>query len=334
MNKSDTKKIIKLISAAKNVYYEGNMKGIVATNNRCNYINESDLIVINAVDPVNVINILSVLSHDCTIFVCNFSSIKNNNEIINFLDDNYSSYQYGRQMLVDGVREESLLIRRTNKKDFTKRDEEITIFLILKTGGDTYTSKYVNATATNIRNYISRKHEIVCITDNFNGITSVDRCIKMQHSLPKWWGKLEMFREDVTKNNHCLYIDLDTVCIKNIDFLCDLPIGFFGIRDFYNLDVFQTGLMKWDVTGETINIYHQGIKEINRFINKGDHEFIGSLPFKKDFIQDEFPGEICSYKKHMAHLYKNYIDPSIICFHGTPRPHTIKHSLITDHWNY
>lgn len=213
--------------------------------------------------------------------------------------------------------------------------EPITIFLVLRTGGDVYTSRYVNTTANNIRNHVTSKHEIVCITDNITGINSIDRVIKMKHNWPKWWGKVELFRDDVTQNSHCLFMDLDTVCVGNIDYLCSPNIGFFGLRDFNQASIFQTGVMKWNVSSSVHRIYH-GFTMGNRtrYMNGGDHEWIGASAPDKKFLQDAFPGEICSYKKHLPHIYKKIINPSIVCFHGNPRPHTVKDAFITSVWKY
>ena len=251
-----------------------------------------------------------------------------------FLDEHCSNFQTSRQMLVNLIKEQSLMIRHTTKKQRDARTDAITIFLVLKTGGPVYDSRYVNATAQNIRNNVTHNAEIVCITDNATGINSVDRIVKMQHNWPKWWGKIELFRPDITANEHAMYIDLDTVCLGNIDYMCRATDGFYGLRDFYALDTFQTGLLKWDICDDTINIYEHNKNDIHKYINKGDHELIGAVAKNKKFLQDAFPGEICSYKKHLGHLYKNYINPSIICFHGDPRPHTVKHDLITSAWKY
>jgi len=238
-------------------------------------------------------------------------------------------------MLVQGVQEKSSFIRFSPTTNVLTRDDPITIFLTLKTGGGIYDHRYVNATARNIRQNVTHPHEIVCITNDSSGITEVDRVVKMQHNWYKWWGKLEAFKPDVTTNKHAMMIDLDTVCLGNIDFLCRATDGFYGLRDFYNLEVFQTGLLKWTINDDTVAIYEKFVKtDFSKYKDKGDHEWVGLEAKDKKFIQDAFPGEVCSYKKHLAHIHKKFMDPSIVCFHGDPRPHTVKDHFIKAVWKY
>jgi hypothetical protein len=205
----------------------------------------------------------------------------------------------------------------------------------LKTGGETYDHRYVNATANNIRNMVNYKHEIVCITDDAYGIDSVDRIIEMKHDWPKWWGKVEMFRSDITQNKHCLFLDLDTVCLSNIDFLCKLPPGFYGLEDFYLNHTFQTGILKWEVNDKTVEIYNKFTEtDVSKYMHKGDHTWIGEHGPPKQFLQNVCPGKIASYKKHMNLITKNHVSPAVICFHGNPRPHAVQDKFITDFWKY
>lgn len=215
------------------------------------------------------------------------------------------------------------------------RTDPITIILVLRTGGDVFNSRYVNAVAKNIKNNITYPHEIVCLTDDASEITEVDRIIPMLHNYPKWWGKIEMFRNDITKNRHCLFLDLDTVICKNIDEICSLTGSFFALYDFYHPAVLQTGIMKWEVNQQSKDIYNNFITtDFSKYIHRGDHEWIGQNVSNFNFLQERLPGYICSYKKDLSYIVKRLKEPNIICFHGVPRPHTITHDFITKHWKY
>lgn len=215
------------------------------------------------------------------------------------------------------------------------RNDPISIFLVLRTGGDVFDSRYVNTVAKNIKNNISYPHEIVCLTDDATGITEVDRIVPMLHNYPKWWGKIELFRSDITKNRHCLFIDLDTVICKNIDQICSLTGSFFALYDFYHPAMLQTGVMKWEVNQQSKAIYNNFITtDFSKYIHRGDHEWIGANVSHFKFLQDCLPEYICSYKKDLSYIAKGLKEPNIICFHGTPRPHTITHDFITKHWKY
>ena len=332
MKKSDIEKLSKFCNAATSIL---SINYSIDRNNFCKIttnIENADLIVINKNTVSDITQVLSKVTSDCTILIMNALPLEAQLEA--FFERN-ARFQFSKLMMIDGARETMMTVVHTKPKDIQySRNDQITIFLVLKTGGDTYTSRYVNATANNIRANLTYNAEIVCLTDDSTGIDSVDRIIKMEHNWPKWWGKLEMFKPGVTGNKHCLYIDLDTVCFKNIDFLCNLPPAFYGIRDFYHLSVLQTGILKWEVNSETQDIYLKNLHHIDKYFNKGDHELIGESVTEPKYLQDIFPGEICSYKKHMGRLYKQYITPSVVCFHGTPRPHTVKHDLIVRHWKY
>lgn len=215
------------------------------------------------------------------------------------------------------------------------RNDPISIFLVLRTGGSTYNHRYVNALSLNIAKNVSYPHEIVCLTNDATGITEVDRIVPMVHDWPKWWGKIELFREDITQNRHCLFLDLDTVVCKSLDEICALTGSFHALYDFYHPTVLQTGIMKWEVNKQSKGIYNNFVTtDFSKYIHRGDHEWIGQNVMNYKFLQDSLPGYICSYKKDLSHLAKGLKDPNIICFHGEPRPHTITHDFITKHWKY
>lgn len=339
MNTSDLLRLRALISQHQSIFLIGGAlpnRYDIPTHKMVADASLSTLIIFNTIDARVVQGALQSIKHACTVLICDFTHTSLVVPVQRFLDASASYIQHSRQMVVDGHREKSLLLYIASKScSYPVRHDPITIFLVLKTGGPVYDHKYVNATARNIRANVTHPHEIVCITDDSTGIVDVDRCVKMKNNWYKWWGKLEVFRDDVTKNKHCLFIDLDTVCTKNIDFLCRLGDGFYGLRDFYTLETFQTGILKWEVNKSTIDIYNSFLlQDFSKYIDKGDHEWTGAVAKDKKFLQDAFPGEFCSYKKHLAHITKKYMEPSVICFHGDPRPHTIKYSFITDVWNY
>lgn len=338
MNKQDLKRINARILECTKFHIVGNRFQFHAAmaNKWSDDITRCDLVVINDTNYNTIYNTLNALKYDCTIIICNFTESTLVTKILAYLDSKPNNFQYSRQMLIDGIREDSILIKYSVGKAFHDRTDPITVFLVLKTGGPVYDSRYVNATASNIRKHLTHSHEIVCITDNSTGIKEVDRVIKMQHNWPKWWGKVELFREGNTQNNHCLFLDLDTVCINNIDFICKPKDKFYGLRDFYTLDTFRTGVLKWETDDPSVtSIYNKFLDEdISKYMNKGDHEWIGSNASNKGFLRDTFPGEICSYKKHLAHIHRQFMNPSIVCFHGDPRPHTVKDSFIKNNWNF
>ena len=68
----------------------------------------------------------------------------------------------------------------------------------------------------------------------------------------------------------------------------------------------------------------------------GDQEFIGNtLKENIDYVQDLYPKQIVSYKKDCVSKTNEVLipeDAKIVCFHGPPRPHQVRHPEIKSHW--
>lgn len=221
-------------------------------------------------------------------------------------------------------------------------DERITIALVLRSGGDTYNARYVNALAENIRNNISFKVKVAVLTDIPKGIDMniVDEIIPLKHKYKGWWSKIELFRPDIFDCDRVVYMDLDTVVVGNIDEIVKYNTVFAGIRDLYHMTMLQTGILVWNPQFNH-HIYHEFAKNPVKAIedhSEGDAKWIRQTAYNYDFLQDEFPHKIVSFKAHCLNKTtgKIRIPPhaSIVCFHGRPRPHTITDPIITRHWKY
>lgn len=311
----------------------------------CDNVNECDLILItDNLRPDASLELLSQLKHHCLILFFNYTFRSYEIALDAFFAKNTATFTPSKRMYTNNttIKEKTLVVLCNPSSNVPEppvvsdTSKVISIFLVLKTGG-VYNYRYVNAVAKNIREKCTKQFEIVCLTDNPKGITEVDRIVPLKHNWAKWWGKVELFREDVTNNSECIFFDLDTVLIDNIDFLWGIDdSNLYGIRDFYRLDVFQTGVLRWKPSRATNAIYNNFVDNdlYSKFMNRGDHEYLGTTKIDKSFLQDKFPNMAVSYKKTVASLSKKLISPSIVCFHGEPRPHTIKHTFITDHWKY
>lgn len=345
--KSDKKRVMEHARDAKKIFILGARPISIQSyfSKITTDANEADLIIItDNLRHDKTISLLSSINHKCNIILFNYTFNTYVKEVNQFLTNNSEQFTSSRRMLADNNkdREKTVLVishpvkEEDGEPKLSSFFKKITIFLVLKSGG-VYDYRYVNATARNIRNNCTMPHEIVCLTDSPYGITEVDRIVPLKHNWDKWWGKIELFREDITDASECIFFDLDTVCMNNIDFLWTLDDDkFYGLRDFYRLDILQTGIMRWKPSPQTHRIYSKFVNEnlYNLYKNKGDHEYMGHIIRDSDFIQDAFPNKVVSYKKSVSAISKKTITPSIVCFHGEPRPHTIKHSFITDHWKY
>lgn len=218
----------------------------------------------------------------------------------------------------------------------------LTIACVLKTGG-WCTADDVLHLRDGIRRHVTVPNNFYCLTNlnggypngtpKFNSSGIVVR--PLEHDLPGWWSKIELFRLP----GPLLYFDLDTVLTGNIDALCEqvLELGdkVLMLRGFRRKDV-ASGIMGWSgdmswVTDMFIHALCMGdhFDETNCLRKgatkrplKGDQDWLLELFWLKDipgyFAQDVFPG-IYSYKNHLQG--KDLPDDArIVCFHGRPRP--------------
>lgn len=345
MINSDLKRLLQLSTDANQIFVLGGYP--VHIRNFKNKITESldhaDLIIISDnLRHDKTIQLLDRIRHSCTILFLNYNYSTYIKHMNSYFQNNITKFTISKQLLSANKkdREHSLIAishPSNESENIIKRPpNKIAIFLVLKSGG-IYDYRYVNATAQNIKNNCTMPHEIICITDTPQKITQVDKIVPFRHNWDKWWGKIELFRDDLTDAQECIFFDLDTVCVGNIDFLWTITDDFvYGLRDFYKLDVFQTGLMRWIPSEQTNYIYNKfvDLQLYEKYKPRGDHEYMGNVIKKKHYLQDKFPGKIVSYKNSLKNLIENKITPNIICFHGEPKPHSVKHSFITEHWKY
>lgn len=221
-------------------------------------------------------------------------------------------------------------------------ETNVNIAMVLRTGGDTYDHRYVNTVATNILNNTSLNVNITCLTDDSSGINPelVTSIIPLKHDYKGWWSKIELFRPDIFPGDRVFYLDLDTVIVKNIDELLMNDSMFSGIRDLYHYNFMQTGLMSWN-PNYNHQIYERFVPRASSIMKnciEGDAGWIRENLHNYDYLQDKFPNKIVSYKAHCVNKNTQEVsipkDASIVCFHGIPRPHTVKKSIITQHWKY
>lgn len=219
--------------------------------------------------------------------------------------------------------------------------EKHNIALVLRTGGDTYTHKYVNTLAENIRDNLGMKVNLAVLTNDSTGFNSnlIDEVIPFKHQYRGWWSKIELFRPDIF-TGRVFYMDLDTVVVNNIDELVKYKTTFAGIRDLYHHNFLQTGVMSWDAA-HNHQVYEDFVPRAASVMSthiEGDAKWIRENVYNYDYLPDQFPGSIVSYKAHCLNKNTGKVtipkDASIICFHGKPRPHTITNPVITQHWKY
>jgi hypothetical protein len=286
------------------------------------------------------------MNYGGTIFISNFDENIHHSQFQatqDFLLAHADDVSVSRQMIVNGVKERFVAVKCYNPKfkplnfnEFHNKNK-VTIATILRTGGEVYDYKYVNALARAIKDNVTVDHEFVVLTDNPSGFCSeVDRTIPFIHNFPKWWGKIELFNPATFNTDRIFYLDLDTSIVGNIDKIVSYDGIFAGLRDFYALHSLGSGVMAWQ-RDKVANIYNRFLPISQKIMNNytmGDQVWIDENKPSIEYLQDIYHRQIVSFKRHCHVNNKIYIPEhaKIVCFHGNPRPHTIQHDILKKYW--
>lgn len=196
---------------------------------------------------------------------------------------------------------------------------------VLRTS-DSYKKEYVDMIYSQCKKF-APNIEFVCISDDEN----VPGYSKMFHDWPKWWPKIEIFRI----HGPVLYLDLDTIIVKNIDELINAAKthDFVSLRDFYKEKdklerTIGSGVLFW--RGDMTYLYEEFLKNPERHMKEcttgrwwGDQGFIEKhLKETPTFWQDVAPNKIVSWKMHCKFGIPK--DAAIVAFHGKPKPWEVK----------
>jgi len=139
---------------------------------------------------------------------------------------------------------------------------------------------------------------------------------------PGWWGKLEVFDPP----ERVIFLDLDTVITGNVDFLFEYNGPFAILRDFGTPRGDNYGSAVMSISAGYGKQVIEGFKTDADSIMKrlyGDGNWIRESAPGADFWQDIYPGKIKSFK--VDDLENGPKGASIVCYHGSPRPHEMTH---------
>jgi hypothetical protein len=199
------------------------------------------------------------------------------------------------------------------------------IVTVLKTS-DSFKKEYVDLIYEQCKKF-APSHEFVCISND----KRVPGYKQMINDFPRWWPKVEMFNIQ----GPVLYLDIDTVIVKNISTLIQeaSKYEFVCLRDFYKerLKLERTigsGVMFWNK--DMSYLYQKFMRDPNRHMAEcttsrwwGDQGFIEKHHREKPvFWQDILPNKVVSWKEHCKSGVPD--SASIIAFHGNPRPWEVK----------
>jgi hypothetical protein len=193
----------------------------------------------------------------------------------------------------------------------------VKVVCVYKTGGD-YTAEYVRRLRDQVAENISFPYQFVCYSDDPRVVGRVP----LRLGLAGWWSKLEVFRE----TGPVLYLDLDTVILRDITDTVARIVRFPGLVPFAMLQAFKkgeqwaSGIMAWHgdfgkIAEPPGNLYGWDQHHIVKVLR----EQYGITP---NFINRSQYG-IVSYKHHCRGPEGPPASARIVCFHGKPRPHEV-----------
>jgi hypothetical protein len=202
----------------------------------------------------------------------------------------------------------------------------LTVWCVLN--GDKYQPEDAHILKNMVSANLEQEHRFMCLSDRYiEGINTV----VPDEQWPGWWAKLQLFR---VATGQCLYLDLDTVIVGNLDRLVSKQLSMPANWAQSGHGGCQSSVMSWgedysfiaeafdpDLLGEPVN---------GNCGPYGKHRLWGDQEFISDVMGD--PGEVVipmphiySYKYHARNGCPE--DASVICFHGEPKP-----GQVQDEW--
>jgi len=168
-----------------------------------------------------------------------------------------------------------------------------------------------------------------------------------------WWYKMQLF-DPAQHAGPLLYFDLDTVIVRNIDWIWQQPTSYFwAVRDFkYLWRSASTGLnssvMWWD-TARYAHVWHEFLQQnLSNIMHRyhGDQDYISASiaenqrrMFDVDQIQSwrwqcVDGGYNFGKRRHHAPGSGTRISDtaSVLIFHGNPKPDQVQDPVVLEHW--
>lgn len=204
--------------------------------------------------------------------------------------------------------------------------------------GKAYDPEYVNILFDMVRRNLPAGYpgKFYCITDDEEGLNEGIEVIHLPQDLETWWGKLYMFKRGLFPDgSRCLFFDLDTLIIGDLSRLVSYSGGFATLRDFYHPERLGPAIIAWEAGRFSSRVWEQWESQGKPRHQMGDLWWLNTLDggnFAKqvDILQDQFPGEFCSFKAD-CHPYPPN-GTRIVCFHGQPKPENCGREWVSQVW--
>lgn len=221
--------------------------------------------------------------------------------------------------------------------------------------GTKYSYKYVNILYNMCKRHCTIPFEMVCLTDDPEGIDEDITILPLPDHLRGWWCKPYMFSKELGLNGNVLYFDLDVVIANNIDKLFTFEIGkWCVIRDFTRCmrpkwNRYNSSVIRW-TSGQLDHVWKKFSKDHMMWQRKfhGDQDFLWEADKHAILWPDEWirswkwevrksrefaPGGV---KGSRTLKYIEDVEPkkeTCVCvFHGDPNPELCEDPWVRTNW--
>lgn len=212
------------------------------------------------------------------------------------------------------------------------------INIVCLKSGTAYGPEYVNILFDMVQRNLTDGFpgQFHCITDDPTGLAEGIKVIPLPEDLETWWGKLYMFKKGLFPDgDRCLFMDLDTLIVGNIDEIAKYSGEFATLRDFYFPQQVGPAIIAWKAGGVASTIWEEWVGQGKPRHAMGDLWWINNLDQGRfvrqiDILQDLFPEKFVSYKVSCKPYPPK--GTSIVCFHGQPKPDNCGASWVAGVW--
>lgn len=160
----------------------------------------------------------------------------------------------------------------------------LTVACVWVKGHVPYPVEYVSRLSAMVAKRLDRPYRMVCLTDRPGQVPDGVEAITIPNPRPLdgWWSKLELFNPQHGVTGRVLYLDLDTLLVKSLDPIVDLPASFALIphtgrfKGFRNKAVvrrFNSSVMVFDA-GINHRLYKDWTPAVAERLH-GDQDWIG-----------------------------------------------------------
>ena len=255
--------------------------------------------------------------------------------------------------------------REENKKDVfnptldvpehrRKAMSEKNYILCLK-HGTKYSYEYVNTLHNMCKRHCTIPFEMVCLTDDPEGLHEDIKVIPLPDYLNGWWCKPYMYSKELPLKGTILYMDLDVVIANNIDKLFTYEMGkWCVIRDFTRCmrpkwNRYNSSIVRFR-SGQLNNVWEKFRKDYKNIQRRfhGDQDWLWEVDKHGQLWPDEWirswkwevrksrefaPGGVKGARKMM--YIENVVPKKECCiavFHGDPNPALCEDPWVLENW--